>query len=94
MIGGLQDVYYNVKNMKLSVSFYENILGFKKVQLKGTNYGRRSHQDDIFPGWMDELGDTLFSLIALANTNDIQLETGGVVLAHLNFFWTLIFKNK
>lgn len=31
MIGDIQDVYYNVSNMKLSVSFYENVLGFKKV---------------------------------------------------------------
>lgn len=31
MIGGVQDVYYNVKNMALAVSFYENVLGFKKV---------------------------------------------------------------
>lgn len=31
MIGGVQDVYYNVKNMKLAVSFYENVLGFTKV---------------------------------------------------------------
>jgi len=31
MIGGVQDVYYNVKNMKLSVSFYEAVLGFKKT---------------------------------------------------------------
>lgn len=31
MIGDIQDVYYNVSNMKQSVSFYENVLGFKKV---------------------------------------------------------------
>ena len=31
MIGEIQDVYYNVKNMDQSVSFYENVLGFKKV---------------------------------------------------------------
>lgn len=31
MIGGIQDVYYNVKNMKLAVLFYENVLGFKTV---------------------------------------------------------------
>ncbi|MGH1467987.1 MAG: MazG nucleotide pyrophosphohydrolase domain-containing protein [Bdellovibrionales bacterium] len=45
-----------------------------KAQLKSTNYGRWSHRDDIPSGWMDELGDVLFSLVALANIDDIDLE--------------------
>lgn len=45
-----------------------------KVQLKGTNYGRWDYHDDIFPNWMDEMGDVLFSLMALANIQNIDLE--------------------
>lgn len=45
-----------------------------KVHLKGTNYGRWHYHDGPFSGWMDELGDVLFSLVALANLEQVDLE--------------------
>lgn len=46
-----------------------------KAHLKATNYGRRKIHDDNVPfGWSEELGDVFFSLICLANVNQVNLE--------------------
>ena len=43
-----------------------------KAVLKETDYGRTEFQPG--PEWADELGDTLFALICLANATGVDLE--------------------
>ena len=43
-----------------------------KAILKETDYGRTEFQPG--PEWADELGDTLFALICLANATGVDLE--------------------
>ena len=43
-----------------------------KAALKQTDYGRKEFQPSA--EWTDELGDTLFALICLANTTGVDLE--------------------
>lgn len=43
-----------------------------KEALKATSYGREAFRKT--DGWSDELGDTLFSLVCLANSSGVDLE--------------------
>ena len=45
-----------------------------KEYLKSTDYGRKPFGKPA-AGWQDELGDVLFSLVCLANTTGVNLET-------------------
>jgi NTP pyrophosphatase (non-canonical NTP hydrolase) len=44
-----------------------------KEVLKASDYGR--HEFAVMPSWDDEIGDILYSLIALANETNVDLET-------------------
>jgi NTP pyrophosphatase (non-canonical NTP hydrolase) len=44
-----------------------------KEALKGAHYGREAFQPT--PGWPGELGDAFFSLICLANSTGVDLES-------------------
>ena len=45
-----------------------------KEYLKSTEYGREPF-DESSDGWQNELGDALFSLVCLANSTGVNLET-------------------
>ena len=45
-----------------------------KEYLKSTNYGRESFEGSV-GGWQNEIGDGLFSLVCLANSTGINLES-------------------
>jgi NTP pyrophosphatase (non-canonical NTP hydrolase) len=45
-----------------------------KARLKNTNYGRHKYHDGPHNGWIEELGDVFYSLICLANNDEIDLE--------------------
>lgn len=48
--------------------------GICNARLKNTNYGRYKYHDGPHNGWIEELGDVFYSLICLANQDDIPLE--------------------
>ncbi len=43
-----------------------------KAYLEGTGYGERPFVPDAY--WAEEIGDTLFSLICVANSTNVDLE--------------------
>ena len=45
-----------------------------KEYLKNTNYGRRTFGETT-DGWSNELGDVFFSLVCLANSTGVDLQT-------------------